>query len=205
MGVQAAPRSSDDDAVCRRCRDAPARTATVGCRERVEPSGPPVTAEERREARRASIFLPRVRFWGLRQWRTRPFDPGSGPDGGAPIVKAGMSVRSPQSATVKVAPANRGWVALDYDRERWRGRARTVAHGDGQAAVRFIPCDPNTPRFSSPGRPVGGWTGWAGGLLVARPGCATLLVRSESEKDWRSVHVEFGADCPRGGASVGAG
>jgi hypothetical protein len=92
--------------------------------------------------------------------------------------------------SVKVAPADRPWVALDYDRERWRGRGRTVA--DGQAVVRFQPCNPDTPRFSGPGH-VGRWTGWAGGLLVAHAGCATLLVRTTG--DWQRVPVELGADC----------
>jgi hypothetical protein len=135
---------------------APSR-ATVGCTERIETGR--ASAEQRREARRASIFLRDVRFWGLRQWRGHEFAPGSGPDGGDPVVKAAISVRSPGPTTVKVAPEDRGWVALDYDRERWRKRGRTVA--DGQASVRFFPCDPDTPRFSGRGH-VGRWTGWAG-------------------------------------------
>jgi hypothetical protein len=100
-------------------------TATVGCAERIETGR--ASAEQRREARRASIFLPRVRFWGLRQWRTHSFEPGGGPDGGDPVVKAAVSVRAPGPATVKVAPEDREWVALDYDRERWRERGRRVA------------------------------------------------------------------------------
>jgi hypothetical protein len=166
-------------------------TAAVGCEERIETGR--ASAEQRREARRASIFLPRVRFWGLRQWRTHSFEPGGGPDGGDPVVKAAVSVRAPGPATVKVAAEDRQWVALDYDRERWRERGRTVA--DGQTSVRFFPCDPDTPRFSGPGH-VGRWTGWAGGLLVARDGCATLLVRAKGERDWRRARVELGADCP---------
>jgi hypothetical protein len=163
-------------------------TATVGCAERVE--GGRASAEQRREARRASIFLPDVRFWGLRRWRTHEFEPGSAPDGGDPVVKAAISVRFPGPTTVKVAPEDREWVALDYDRERWRGRGRTVA--DGEVAVRFRPCAPDTPRFSGRGH-VGRWTAWAGGLLVARAGCATLLVRTRG--DWQRVPVELGADC----------
>jgi hypothetical protein len=165
------------------------RTATVGCAERIETGR--ASPEQRREARRVSIFLPGVRFWGLRQARTQSFEPGSGPDGGDPVVKAAISVRAPGPATVKVAPEDRDWVALDYDRERWRGERRTVA--DGEAVVRFRPCDPDTPRFSGRGH-VGRWTGWAGGLLVAHPGCATLLVRTRG--DFRRVPVALGTDCP---------
>jgi hypothetical protein len=108
------------------------------------------------------------------------------------VVKAGVSVRAPGPLTVKVAPQDRDWVALDYDRERWRERGRTVA--DGQASVRFLPCDPDTPRFSGRGH-VGRWTGWAGGLLVAREGCATLLARAKGESRWQRVRVELGAGC----------
>jgi hypothetical protein len=163
-------------------------TATVGCAERIETRR--ASAEQRREARRASIFLPDVRFWNLRRWRTHEFEPGSGPDGGDPVVKAAISVRHPGPTTVKVAPEDREWVALDYDRERWRGRGRTVA--DGEVAVRFRPCKPDTSRFSGRGH-VGRWTAWAGGLLVAHAGCATLLVRTAG--DWQRVPVELGADC----------
>ena len=163
---------------------------TVGCTERIETGR--ASAEQRREAQRASIFLPDVRFWGLRQWRTHEFEPGGGPDGGDEVVKAAISVRSPGPATVKVAPEDREWVALDYDRERWRERGRTVA--GGQTSVRFQSCDPKTPRFGGRGH-VGRWTAWAGGLLVAREGCATLLVRARGERDWRRVPVELGADC----------
>jgi hypothetical protein len=115
-------------------------TATVSCAERIETGR--ASAEQRREGRRASIFLPDVRFWGLRRWRSHEFEPGSGPDGGDPVVRAAISVRFP---------------------------GPTTGH-------------------------VGRWTGWAGGLLVAHAGCATLLVRTAG--DWQRVPVELGADCP---------
>ena len=56
---------------------------------------------------------------------------------------------------------------------QWGREGRRVADGDGQRAVRFHACPADTRRFTD-GNPLGPWTGYPGGFLVDRPGCARL-------------------------------
>ena len=60
--------------------------------------------------------------------------------------------------------------------------------------MRFVPCAPDTPRFSDDDV-VGEETAWAGGFAVRREGCATLLLRREGEEHWQRVRVGFGRAC----------
>jgi len=57
-----------------------------------------------------------------------------------------------------------------------------------------IPYDPDTPRFSDDGV-VGEETGYAGGFIVRRNGCATLLLRREGAQRSQRVRVGFGRAC----------
>jgi hypothetical protein len=154
-----------------------AATATVRCDQRAEPGGPRPTAKEVRAARRSSVVLPYLTIWGLRRATSASFGPHHH------RWKAGLSVRDYRAVTVRVATRDRGWLALRYEPE-----------GGAAAAVRFVPCPPGTRRFSD-GRPLGRETGWAGEFVVARAGCATLLVRRAGAR--RSTHVRagFGVRC----------
>lgn len=154
----------------------------VGCLQRIEAAPPWPTPAERRAARRASIVLGDVTFWGLRQART-------GLDRG--MWKSAIDVRAGRPVTVRVAAADRDEVALDY-------KPRVVSDpprlSDGWTAVRFTPCPPRTKRFSRPGR-VGHETSFAGGFIVARPVCAELLVSRAGAPRPTRVRVAFGVRC----------
>ena len=84
-------------------------------------------------------------FWSLRQAREIAFDPGH------PSYKAAISVRAGARLTLKVAARDRDWLSLDYD--------RTVNDPPGVPVTHFVPCAPDTPRFSDDGvvgaRPLG--------------------------------------------------
>jgi hypothetical protein len=161
----------------------------VACAERAEAGGPRPTAEEIREARRSSFVVGAVTLWGVRLAQGHAFGPGGarGDDG----WKAGVSVRGYRPVTVRVAQRDRRWVALDYVRPAVDRRVRHV--GDGDSAVRFEPCPPGTRSFG--GGTLGPETSWAGGFLVARRGCATLLVRRAGARRSAPVRVGFGVHC----------
>jgi hypothetical protein len=162
----------------------------VGCAEHVEAGGPLPSDREVREARRTSIVMGAITFWGLRRAEDHRFGPGGarGDDG----WKAGISVRGYETVTVRVAARDRAWVALDYVPRAANRRPRYVA--DADSAVRFMPCPRGTRSLAS-GRLLGAGTGWAGGFLVARRGCATLLVRRAGVSGSKSVRIGFGASC----------
>jgi hypothetical protein len=147
----------------------------VGCDTHIET--PPAPAEQRRAAIEQSLTLDGTIFWGLRRAERRTFDGRRSRRG----YKAAISVRSGAPLTVKVAAADRGWLKLDYDRVE-------------RLSVRFVPCAPDTPRFSDDGV-VGEETAWAGGFSVRREGCATLLLRRDGEERWRKLRVGFGRRC----------
>ena len=148
--------------------------AAVGCGTHIET--PPAPPEQLRAALSRSVKVDGTVFWGLRNAERRTFDGRRG-------HKAAISVPHGAPLTVKVAARDRGWLKLDYDRvERW--------------SVRFVPCAPDTPRFSDDGV-VGEETGYAGGFVARRNGCATLLVRREGAERWRRVRVGFGVPCSR--------
>jgi hypothetical protein len=148
----------------------------VGCDTHIET--PPAPAEQRRTALARSVSLSDgTVFWGLRDAERRTFDGRRATRG----YKAAISVRHGAPLTVRVSAKDRSWLKLDYDRVERR-------------SLRFVPCAPDTPRFSDEGV-VGEETAWAGGFAVAREGCATLLLRREGEEQWRKVRVGFGRRC----------
>ena len=64
------------------------------------------------------------------------------------------------------------------------GLARLRPHvqdAPGVPVTHFVPCAPDTPRFSDDGV-VGLQTSWAGGFNVGRAGCATLLLRRDGRR-----------------------
>jgi hypothetical protein len=161
----------------------------VGCAEHVEAGSPGPSTEEIREARRSSFVVGAVTLWGLRRAQGHAFGPNAahGMDG----WKGGISVRGYRSVTLRVAARDRRWLALDYVRRPADRRLRQI--GDGDSAVRFEPCRPGTRSFI--GRPMGPETGWAGGFIVVRGGCATLLVRRAGAQRSTLLRVGFGVPC----------
>jgi hypothetical protein len=149
-----------------------AAVPTVECAQRAEGG----TAADRRRAQAVSVRVGPVSFAALRRARTWDFSEQR-------TWKAGLGVRAGRPVRVKIAAADRGWLALDYSR----------AAGPA-ATLRAIPCDPDTPQFSRDGV-VGDVTGWPGGFRVQRNGCGTVLVRREGARRWRSARVAFGAPC----------
>lgn len=77
--------------------------------------------------------------------------------------------------TVRITPLGRTQARLDFNPAQWSRRGRRVAAGDGQRVVRFHACSADTRRFTD-GKPLGPWTGYPGGFLIDRPGCATLTI-----------------------------
>ena len=157
-----------------------ATLATATCDQHVEGRAP--TPEERRAAVRQSVRAHGVTFWGLRNARTHTFDGRRWNR----VYKAGLGVRAGKPMRIRVAARDRAWLKLDYDRTR--------EPYVGSHELRAIPCAPDTPRFSDDGV-VGNETGWAGGFIVERNGCATLLLRREGERRWTRVRVAFGRRC----------
>ena len=159
-----------------------AAVPTVHCSQHVE--GPAVSPETRAAALRQSVRVHGVTLSALRRARAFHFDGTRS----TRHFKAGLGVRAGAPMRIKVAARDRDWLAFDHD--------RTDKSGEGAPLLRAVPCAPDTPRFSDDGL-VGEETGWAGGLVVQRSGCATLLLRREGEQRWRSVRVAFGAACRR--------
>lgn len=121
---------------------------------------PPYSRHDVRFGRLFFIGLDRRRPWRLRR----------GADG---TLKIPVVLRKGEPVTVRIRPLGRTRARLDFDVDGWRGEGRRVADGDGQRAVRFHACPADTPRFTD-GEPLGPWTGYPGGFLVDRPGCARL-------------------------------
>ena len=121
---------------------------------------PPYSSRDVRFGRLIFIGLDRRHAWRLRR----------GADG---TLKIPVVVREGAPVTVRITPLGRTRARLDFDMSQWRRTGRRVADGDGQRAVRFEACPADTRRFSD-GRPLGPWTGYPGGFLVDRPGCARL-------------------------------
>ena len=125
-------------------------------------SGPPYGKGDVRFGRLYFLGLARRHSWRLRR----------GADG---VLKIPVVLREGAPVTVRITPLGRARARLDFDVEQWRREGRRVAAGDGQRAVRFHACPASTPRFTD-GQPLGPWTGYPGGFLVDRPGCARLTV-----------------------------
>jgi hypothetical protein len=134
--------------------------------------GPELRYEVRPEH---DVVLGRVTFIGLRD-RIQVSRRGRGDSG----AKVPVTVGAGPPVTVRLRPLRRTRARLDFDPEEWRAEGRRIAAGDGQRAVRFEPCPPETPRFTD-GRPIGDQTGHPGGFLIARPGCARLVAHAPGE------------------------
>lgn len=131
-----------------------AAVAVVGCATRAEPSPPMPTS--------TNWVIAGPISWGIKHnniGRTR---------NGEHFKKAGVSVDAGEDVTVRVL--TRG-AALVYKRSR---RVPTVANS--HRALRFRPCDPDTPSFSEKGTTVGLRTGFAGGVIVDREKCVRVRV-----------------------------
>lgn len=126
----------------------------------------PVTAGE--PSLRAAGRFGRLVFIGLdrrHRWQLR-----RGADGN---LKIPVLIHEGAPITIRITPLGRTRARLDFDPGQWSSKGRRVADGDGQRAVRFDACPAQRPRFSD-GKPLGPWTGYHGGFLVDRPGCARL-------------------------------
>lgn len=128
---------------------------------------------------RADVRLGRLFFVGLdrrHRWQLR-----RGADG---TLKIPVVVGEGEPVTVRITPLGRTRARLDFDTAQWRRQARRAADGDGQRAVRFHACPADTRRFTD-GNPLGRWTGYPGGFLVDRPGCARLTAGGPSMRTVR--------------------
>jgi hypothetical protein len=144
-----------------------AAAAPVGertCSERVEPPRRDFVPSSR------DVVLGRVVFLELRGINNRI---GARPRDADMTMKVPVIVRAGAPVTVRIHERGRTSARLDFVRDGWNAPRRRVAEGAGQRAVRFVPCDPAQPAWTD-GRPMGPWTGFNGGFLVARPGCAVL-------------------------------
>src|SRR3954451_23172131 len=81
--------------------------------------------------------------------------------GRLPVVKLPVGLRAGHRATLRVAAAQRAHAALIF-RQQTRNANRIQ---DGDRAVTFSPCPPDTPALS--GGSVGRTTGWAGALMLS--------------------------------------
>lgn len=140
-------------------RDAPFDRTCAGDAGPMQAPGPPYGSADVRLGRLFFIGLDRRHSWRLRR----------GADG---TLKIPVVVRGGEPVTVRITPLDRTRARLDFDVAQWRREGRRVADGDGQRAVRFHACPPGTRRFTD-GTP-NPWTGYPGGFLVDRPGCALL-------------------------------
>lgn len=134
------------------------------CATRAEgPANGPTPPYSNRDVRFGRLVF--IGLDGRHAWRLR-----RGADG---MRKIPVVVRAGTPVTVRITPLGRTRARLDFDMSQWRRTGRRVAAGDGQRAVRFEACRADTRRFTD-GRPLGPWTGYPGGFLVDRPGCARL-------------------------------
>lgn len=134
-------------------------------------AGPPYGSHDVRFGRLFFLGLDRRHSWRQRR----------GADG---TLKIPVVVSEGPPVTVRIMPLGRARARLDFDVAQWRREGRRVAGGDGQRAVRFHACPASTPRFTD-GKPLGTWTGYPGGFLVDRPGCARLTVSAEGMRTVR--------------------
>jgi hypothetical protein len=149
----------------------PAAPPVVGCARRAEPSPPAPTADRWIVA--GPVAWPRV-----------DHDPISRRRGGV-SVKRGISVAAGAAVTVRVI--TRG-AALVY-----RPATRLAERpDDADRVLRFRPCAPETPGFSSGGT-VGPRTGFPGGLIAERRMCVRVRV-SRGGRHWRA-RIPVGRRC----------
>lgn len=137
---------------------------------RMTPPGPPYSSQDVRFGRLFFLGLDRHHRWRLRR----------GMDG---TLKIPVVVGDGEPVTVRITPLGRTRARLDFDVAQWRREGRRVADGYGQRAVRFHTCPSGTVRFID-GTPSP-WTGYPGGFLVDRPGCARLTVTAKGMRTVR--------------------
>ena len=159
-GSPAVGRDAAFDRTCVTRAEGPARAA-----------GPPYS--------RADVRLGRLFF--LRRDRRHRWQPRRGADG---TLKIPVVVGEGEPVTVRITPLGRTRARLDFDMAQWRREGRRVADGDGQRAVRFHACSAATRRFTD-GKALGRWTGYPGGFLVDRPGCARLTATAPAMRTVR--------------------
>jgi hypothetical protein len=96
---------------------------------------------------------------------------------GLSAYKSGVTVEAVGRVAVTIPTPHRRRVALDYGWGVWPrdGPAFPRRLDRGQHRVVFRACAPETPRFTD-GEPIGPWTAWAGGFIVASRGCAAIEV-----------------------------
>ncbi|MDA0167957.1 hypothetical protein OJ998_02575 [Solirubrobacter taibaiensis] len=107
------------------------------------------------------------------------------------VLKQPVIIRAGAPVVIRVAARDRRYVALEFDPDAFSEQNRTVE--DGLSSVRFHACPPDTKRFSD-GKPLGEWTGYPGGLIVARPRCVTLEFLEEGKPTVRR-RVGIGRRC----------
>lgn len=100
-------------------------------------------------------------------------------------------MRAGAPVTLRIAARDRKRAALDYRPPERRHTEQTVENRD--AVVRVEPCDRDHPRFVD-GKPVGEWTGYAGGFVLKRRACVTVFVERAGEAPLRR-RISFGRRC----------
>lgn len=171
-------RSARDD------QAAAAQPPIVDCDTHVEPG------LKRFDAARDTIRGPFAVITTARDVARRPassFRPRRGRLQGA---KLPVGLRAGSRATLRVSPAQRAHAALLF-RAQTRDASRIA---DGDQAVTFDPCAPDTPAFS--GGTVGPITGWAGALIVTGPRCVRLQLRVDGRRQ-PDILLPLGRRCPQ--------
>lgn len=165
----------------------------VGCAEHIEGPGGPRTVYVQRDVVRGALTLldARTLMTGGRSDRPSPR-----PRPGRPAqVRLGVLLAAGHRATVSIHPADRRRAALQY-----RFGDETQDGRPADATVDFVPCPPQTPRFSGSGT-VGPATIWGGGLLVRSAGCVRLRLTVDGvSRD--GVRLALGAACPKPSTDV---
>lgn len=184
----AAPRLSDATSAKEQ-----AGQLKLGCAARVEGT----TADGQRlpvRATPADVAAGPVIFSGLRRARRASKNSFARRGERLKLWKAGISVRAPGPVSIRVTPASRAQIAFVSAPSFWRqddARAPTRLK-DGQRQLVLAPCSPDQPSFTD-GKPLGRWTSWANGFLVAHPGCATITIQTPARRSPIRLSVGFGA------------
>lgn len=162
---------------------------SVICSERAEPS--PRRFDSRRDIVRGPFALIAIRGVPGR----RPASSFRPRDGRLAGTKFPVALRAGHTAVVRVSradAADASLLALGVTRN-----ARRIS--DGDVAVRYEPCAPDTARFDGSGA-VGQITGWAGSLIVTGPRCVTLQITVDGNRR-PDVSLPLGRRCAARGHS----
>jgi hypothetical protein len=167
-------------------------SALVACADRVEPvtgTGAPLPIRPP-QVRSGDVQVGPAIFFGLGKAATdQPISRANG----LAAYKSGITVRAGAPVTVSIPRPYRRRVALDYGWGVWPrpGRGFPRSLDQGRHRLVFRACSPRTPRFTD-GEPIGPWTGWAGGFIVAGRGCAEIEVRVGGSPQTVRRHIGFG-------------